>query len=82
MVFDIPNHQEKCSEIIINCKEVMKTTMTTICCNQLGAVDTSYNPIIIKSQPSKYMITNANFPVIALVIITLESECELLMSRV
>jgi len=43
-------HQEKCSEIIIDCKEVTKTVITIICCNQLAVVDIGYNPIIIVLQ--------------------------------
>jgi len=57
-----------------NYKEAMKTAITTICCCQSGVAD--------KAQASNYMVTNAIFPVIALVIIKLGSECELLMSGV
>ena len=55
-------HQEKCWEIIIDCEAVTKTTMTTIYCNWLGAVDIGYNQIIIILQPLKCIYYQCKFP--------------------
>jgi hypothetical protein len=46
--------------------------MTRICCNWLAEVDIGYNPIIIVLQPSKFIVTIVIFPLIPLVIITLQ----------
>ena len=49
-----------------------KAGMTRIYCNGLGAVDISYNLIIIVLQPSKFIVTIVIFPLISLVMIMLQ----------
>jgi hypothetical protein len=65
-------HQEKYSKIMIDYKAVTKAGMTGIRCNWLAEVDIGSNPIIIVLQPSKFIVTNVIFPLIALVIIMLQ----------
>ena len=66
------SHQEKYSKIMIDYKAVTKAGMTGIRCNWLAEVDIGSNPIIIVLQPSKFIVTNVIFPLIALVIIMLQ----------
>jgi len=57
---------------MIDYKAVTKAGMTGIRCNWLAEVDIGSNPIIIVLQPSKFIVTNVIFPLIALVIIMLQ----------
>jgi len=57
---------------MIDYKAVTKAGMTRIRCNWLAEVDIGSNPIIIVLQPSKFIVTNVIFPLIALVIIMLQ----------
>jgi hypothetical protein len=63
---------------MIDYKAVTKAEMTGICCNWLAEVDIGYNPIIISSQPSKFIVTIVIFPLVALVIITLHFRYQVL----